>query len=53
LPLDSKFEGSNQAEDYEFLSATKDLNTTFFGGKVKPSAPFRGFVKHAEDPCGV
>jgi hypothetical protein len=39
LPLDSRYTGSDSAEDGGYLRAINIRSTTFFGGKVKPSAP--------------
>jgi hypothetical protein len=41
LPLDPRFAGSNPAESGGFLKTIKIRSTSSFGGKVKPSAPFR------------
>jgi hypothetical protein len=40
-PLGLRFAGSNPAENIGFLRAVIIRSTTFFGGEVKTSAPYR------------
>jgi hypothetical protein len=51
LPLDPRLSGSNPAEDEGFLRAIKLRSTTYFGGKVKPSAPCRKILRHVKETC--
>jgi hypothetical protein len=44
LPLDPRFAGSNPADDDGFLRVIKICSTSSFGGKVKPSVPYRRFT---------
>jgi hypothetical protein len=53
IVLDSRFEGSNPAEDDGFLRAIKICSTTSFGGEVKPSASCLKILQHVKYPCIV
>jgi hypothetical protein len=48
--LDSKFVGSNPAEDNGFLRAIKIYSIPSFGGEVKPEAPCRKILRHVKEP---
>jgi hypothetical protein len=50
LPLDSRFTGSNPAEDNGFLMAIKIHSTTSFGGEVKLSVPRSSILWHVKEP---
>jgi hypothetical protein len=53
LPMDPRFAGLNPTEDDGILRAIQIRSTTSFGGKVKPSVPYRKILRYVKEPCGV
>jgi hypothetical protein len=53
LTLDSRFTGSNPAEEDGFLRAIKICGTLSFGGEVKPLVPSHKILGHVKDPFEV
>jgi hypothetical protein len=50
LPLDTRFAGSNPAENYWLLRATKISSIISFGGEIKPpSVPYRNILRHIKE----
>jgi hypothetical protein len=48
--LDPEFSGSDPTESDGFLRVTIIRSTTYFGGEIKPSAPFRKILRNVKDP---
>jgi hypothetical protein len=48
MPLDTRFEGSNPAEQDGFLWAIKTRSTTYIGGEEKTSAPYRKMLPYVK-----
>jgi hypothetical protein len=49
LAIEPRFAGSNTVEEDWFLLAIKISSTTFFGGEVKPSFPYRHILRHVKE----
>jgi hypothetical protein len=53
LANESRFANSKAEKEEGFLGAIKIRSTTFFGGKVKPSAPCQKILRRVKESCGV
>jgi hypothetical protein len=51
--LESRFTGSNLADDDGFLRAIKIRSTTYFGGEVKPAVPCHKILQHVKKPYSI
>jgi hypothetical protein len=50
IAFDTRFAGSNPAEDDRYLMAIKIRSMTSFGGEVKPMTQCRKILRHVKDP---